>query len=158
MSADPRATTRGKKINGRKRHLLVDVMGLVLVVWISPGSVQDRDGVVPVLLEAHREIPTLKHVWVDGAYNGTAIDDVESETGITIEMVKRSDDMKGFVVLPKRWCVERTFGWFGKYRLLSKEYERTLESSKADIFLAMTSLMLRRLTTPTDERKEARKS
>lgn len=73
-------------------------------------------------------------------------------------MVKRSDDMKGFVVLPKRWCVERTFGWFGKYRLLSKEYEGTLESSKADIFLAMTSLMLRRLTRPADERQEARKS
>jgi len=133
-------------------------MGLVLVVWISAGSVQDRDGAVPVLREAHREFPTLKHAWVDGAYNGKVIDEVEAETGITIEMVKRSDDMKGFVVLPKRWCVERTFGWLGKYRLLSKEYERTLESSKADIFLAMTSLMLRRLTTPTDEREEARKS
>ena len=76
----------------------------------------------------------------------------------TIEMVKRTDDMKGFVVLPKRWIGERTFGWLGKYRLLSKEYERTLQSSKTDIFLAMISLMLRRLTTPADERKEARKS
>jgi putative transposase len=133
-------------------------MGLVLVVSITAGSVQDRDGAVPVLREAHREFPTLKRVWVDGVYNGQVIDDVESETGITIEMVKRTDDMKGFVVLPKRWCVERTFGWLGKYRLLSKEYERTLESSKTDIFLAMISLMLRRLTTPADERKEARKS
>jgi putative transposase len=158
MSADPRATTRGKKINGRKRHLLVDVMGLVLVVWISAGSVQDRDGAVPVLQEGHREFPTLEKVWVDGAYQGKVIDDVEAETGITIEMVKRTDDMKGFVVLPKRWIGERTFGWLGKYRLLSKEYERTLQSSKTDIFLAMISLMLRRLTTPADERKEARKS
>ena len=157
MSADPRATTREKKINGRKRHLLVDVLGLVLVVWMSAGSVQDRDGAVPVLQEAHREFPTLKKVWVDGAYRGKVIDNVESETGITIEMVKRTDDMKGFVVLPKRWVGERTFGWLGKYRLLSKEYERTLESSKTDILLAMISLMLRRLTTPADERKEARK-
>ena len=156
-SADPRATTLGKKINGRKRHLLVDVLGLVLVVCITPASVQDRDGAVPVLQEAHREYPTLERVWVDGVYNGKVIDDVASETGITIEMVKRSDDRKGFVVLPRRWCVERTFGWFGKYRLLSKEYERTLESSKADIFLAMISLMLRRLTTSDDVRKEARK-
>jgi putative transposase len=148
MSAAPRGTTLEKKINGRKRHVLVDVMGLVLVVLITAGSVQDRDGAVPVLQEAHREYPTLKKVWVDGAYNGKVVDDVESKTGITIEMVKRSDDMKGFVVLPRRWCVERTFGWFGKYRLLSKEYERTLESSKADIYYAMTSLMLRRLTTP----------
>jgi putative transposase len=158
MSAEPRATTRGKKINGRKRHLLVDAMGLVLVVSITAASVQDRDGAVPVLQEAHREYPTLEKVWVDGGYNGKILEMVGGETGINIEMVKRSDDMKGFVVLPKRWCVERTFGWLNRYRLLSKEYERTLESSKADIFLAMTSLMLRRLTTPTEEREEARKS
>ncbi|HRI64555.1 MAG TPA: IS5 family transposase [Polyangium sp.] len=153
----PKGYDAGKKINGRKRHLLVDVLGLVLVVCITPASVQDRDGAVPVLQKAHREYPTLERVWVDGVYNGKVIDDVASETGITIEMVKRSDDRKGFVVLPRRWCVERTFGWFGKYRLLSKEYERTLESSKADIFLAMISLMLRRLTTSDDVRKEARK-
>ncbi len=144
----PKGYDAGKKINGRKRHVLVDVMGLVLVARITAGSIQDRDGAVPVLQEAHREYPTLKKVWVDGAYNGKVVDDVESEIGITIEMVKRADDMKGFVVLPRRWCVERTFGWFGKYRLLNKEHERTLESSKADIYYAMTSLMLRRLTTP----------
>ncbi|HRI66638.1 MAG TPA: hypothetical protein PK156_20455 [Polyangium sp.] len=69
--------------------MLVDVMGLVLVVWISAGSVQDRDGAVPVLQEAHREYPTLKRVWVDGAYKGKVIDDVESETGITIEIRAR---------------------------------------------------------------------
>lgn len=110
MSAVPRATTRGKKINGRKRHLLVDAMGLVLAVWITAASVQDRDGAVPVLREEHREFPSLKHVWVDGVYNGKVINDVESETGITIEMVKRTDDVKGFVILPKRWVGEQTFG------------------------------------------------
>jgi putative transposase len=96
----------GKKINGRKRHVLVDVMGLILVARITAGSVQDRDGAVLVLQEAHREYPTRKKVWVDGAYNENVIDDVEFVTGITVEMVKRSDDMKGFVVLPRRWCVE----------------------------------------------------
>lgn len=119
---------------------------------------QDRDGAVAVIQEVHREFPTLKHAWVDGAYNGKVSDDVESETGITIEMVKRTDDMKGFVVLPRRWVGERTFGWLNKYRLLSKEYERTLESSKTNSFLAMISLMLRRLTAPAGERKEARNS
>ncbi len=76
-------------------------MGLVLAVMITPASVQDRDGAVPVLREALREFPTLKHTWVDGAYNGKVIDDAESETGINVEIVKRTDDMKGFVVLPK---------------------------------------------------------
>lgn len=122
-------------------------MGLVLVACITPASIQNRDGAVPVLREAHREYPTLKHVWVDGIYNGSVIDNLATQTGLTIEMVKRSDDMRGFVVLPKRWVIERTFGLLCKYRLLSKEYERTLESSKADILYAMTSLMLRRLTT-----------
>lgn len=122
-------------------------MGLVLVVMVTPASVQDRDGAVPILRDGHREYPTLKHVWVDGAYNGKVIDDLEIETGVTVEMVKRSDDMRGFVVLPRRWVVERTFGMLCKYRLLSKEYERSLESSVADILYAMVSLMLRRLTT-----------
>lgn len=150
------ASTREKKVKGRKRHLLVDVLGLVLVVIITPASVQDRDGAVPVLQQAHREYPTLKHVWVDGAYNGDAIATVQKETGLEIEMVKRSDDQKGFVVLPWRWVVERTNGWFGKFRILSKEYERTIESSRADVLHAMVMLMLRRLTTPAAPRRERR--
>jgi hypothetical protein len=86
-------------------------MGLVLVVMVTPASVQDRDGAVPVLREAHREYPTLQKVWTDGVYNGKVIDDVESETGIDIEMVKRADDMKGFVVLPNEGASnERSVG------------------------------------------------
>jgi putative transposase len=152
----PLASTRGKKVNGRKRHLLVDVLGLILVAVITPASTQDRDGAVPVLQEAHREYPTLKHVWVDGAYNGGVIDDLRTKTGLTIEIVKRTDDVRGFVVLPRRWVVERTNGWLCKSRLLNKEYERTIESSRADVLHAMTALMLRRLTTPAEERKELR--
>lgn len=149
-------TTRGKKVKGRKRHVLVDVLGLILALSITPASVQDRDGAVSVLREAHREYSTLKHVWVDGAYRGDVIDSVVDETRLEIEVVKRPDEQRGFVLLKRRWIVERTNSWFGKFRILSKEYERTIESSRADVLLAMTMLMARRLTTPPEARKERR--
>jgi putative transposase len=151
-----RASTPEKKVNGRKRHLLVDVLGLILVAAVTPASVQDRDGAVPVLMQAARAFPTLEHVWVDGAYQGAVIDQVRTKTGLRIEVVKRSDQRKGFYVLPRRWVVERTNGWMGKFRILSKEYERTLDSSRADVLFAMTKLMLRRLTVPIAERLEPR--
>ena len=150
------ASTREKKVKGRKRHVVVDVLGLILAVVVTPASVQDRDGAVPVLREVHREHPTVSKVWVDGAYNGQVIDDLRTETSIDIEMVKRSDDVKGFEVVPKRWIGERTNGWYGKFRLLSKEYERTIQSSRSDILHAMSMLMLRRLTVPAALRKERR--
>lgn len=155
-SAAPEASTRGKKVKGRKRHLLVDVLGLILVIIVTPASTQDRDGAVPVLLEASREYPKLQRVWVDGAYHGSAIDRLREKTNLAIEVVKRPDELRGFVALPKRWVVERTNGWLCKSRLLNKEYERTLESSRADVLHAMTALMLRRLTTPADTRRESR--
>jgi putative transposase len=150
------ASTREKKVKGRKRHLLVDVLGLLLVAIVTPASVQDRDGAPPVLREAHREYPTLSKVGVDGAYTGAAIAEVREETSLDIEVVKRTDDMKGFVLLPRRWVVERTNGWLGKFRILSKEYERTIQSSRSDILHAMSFLMLRRLTVPATSRKERR--
>lgn len=122
-------------------------MGLILVAVITPASIQDRDGAVPVLQEARREYPTLKRIWADSAYRGEVIDTVQTETGLTVEVVKRTDDLRGFVVLPRRWVVERTNGWLYKFRLLSKEYERTIESSRADVLHAMTTIMLRRLAT-----------
>ena len=143
-------------MKGRKRHVVVDVLGLILAVVVTPASVQDRDGAVPVLREVHREHPTVSKVWVDGAYNGQVIDDLRTETSIDIEMVKRSDDVKGFEVVPKRWIGERTNGWYGKFRILSKEYERTIQSSRSDILHAMSMLMLRRLTVPAALRKERR--
>jgi putative transposase len=111
---------------------------------------------VPVLREVHREFPTVSKVWVDGAYNGAPIEGLRKETSLDIEMVKRSDDVKGFAVVPKRWIGERTNGWFGKFRLLSKEYERTIASSRSDVLHAMSMLMLRRLTVPAELRKERR--
>jgi putative transposase len=150
------ASTREKKVKGRKRHVVVDVLGLILAVLVTPASVQDRDGAVPVLREVHREYPTVSKVWVDGAYTGQVIADLRIETSIDIEMVKRTDDVKGFVVVPKRWIGERTNGWFGKFRILSKEYERTIQSSRSDILHGMSMLMLRRLTVPASLRKERR--
>ena len=129
---------------------------MILSVEVTPASVQDRDGAVPVLMQAARAFPTLEHVWVDGAYQGKVIDEVRAKTGLRIEVVKRSDQRKGFYVLPRRWVVERTNGWMGKFRILSKEYERTVESSRADVLFAMTNLMLRRLTVPAAERLERR--
>ena len=84
-----------------ERHLLVDVIGLILVLVVTPASVQDRDGAVPVLEQAALEHSSLRKVWADGAYHGRAIDEARARTNIEIEMVKRSDDMKGFVVLPE---------------------------------------------------------
>lgn len=95
-------------------------------------------------------------MWADTAYRGDVIDKVQEETGVTVEVVKRNEEQKGFVLLRRRWIVERTNGWFGKYRLLSKEYERTMMSSRGDVLHAMTMLMLRRLTTPRGSRNERR--
>jgi len=85
-------------------------MGMLLGVLITPASMQDRDGAVPLLREAHREFPTLKHIWADGAYHGSVIDKVRADTGLAIAIVKRTDDLRGFVVLPRRLVVERTNG------------------------------------------------
>jgi putative transposase len=89
-------------------------------------------------------------------FSGRVIDELRTKTGIDIEMVKRTDDVKGFVVVPKRWIGERTNGWFGKFRILSKEYERTIQSSRSDVLHAMSMIMLRRLTVPAEQRKERR--
>ena len=146
----------GKKVNGRKRHILVDVLGLVLAVLITPANVQDRDGAIPVLMVAHAMYGTLKHVWADCAYNGEGIAKVEESTGLKVEVVKHEEGHRGFAVLPRRWVVERTNAWFGRFRILNKEYERTLASSRADVLMGMTMLMLRRLTVPAEERQERR--
>jgi len=137
----------GKKVKGRKRHLLVDVLGIVLAVVITSASVQDRDGAVPVIERAALEHSYLQKIWADGAYHGRVLDELQARTNIEIEIVKRTDDMQGFVVLPQRWIVERTFGWFERFRLLSREYERTTTSSRDDIFHAMCMVMCKRLAS-----------
>ena len=136
----------GKKVSGRKRHILVDTLGLLLLVVVHAASVQDRDGAKAVLAAAVPRCPRLRKIWADGGYAGQLIAWVAALAGWVLEIVKRPDDARGFVLLPKRWMVERTFGWLGRYRRLSKDYEALTEVSEAMIYAAMTQLMLRRLT------------
>ncbi len=114
---------------------------------VHEASIQDRDGAKLVFFAAMSVLSTLLLVWADGGYAGQLVEWVKKQEGWkwVLEIVKRTDDMKGFVLLPHRWIVERTFAWLGNYRLLAKEYEYSFESSESDIYLAMIQLMLKRL-------------
>jgi putative transposase len=132
-------------VTGRKRHIVVDTLGLLLTVVVHPANIQDRDGAKLVLEKTRGRFPRLKLIWADGGYAGKLIDWVQQTCGWVLEIVKRNADLKGFHVLPRRWVVERTFGWLGRYRRLSKDYEELTQSSEAMIQLAMIHLMIRRL-------------
>jgi putative transposase len=133
----------GKKVIGRKRHIVVDTLGLLLCVIVHTASLQDRDGARLLLEKLKSLFPNLKVIFADGGYTGKLIQWVEQLKAFVLRIVKRTD--KGFKILPKRWIVERTFGWFGKYRRLSKDYERLTKNSEAAIKLAMINIMLRRI-------------
>jgi putative transposase len=132
-------------VKGRKRHLLVDTLGLVWGLVVHAADIQDRDGARLVLEGVQGRFSRLKLIWADGGYAGQLIGWVQQICGWVLEIVKRSDDVTGFVVLPKRWIVERTFGWFGWYRRLSKDYEELTENSEAMILVSMIHRMLRHL-------------
>lgn len=123
----------------------MDTLGLVLAVVVHAASVQDRDGAKLVLAKLLGLYPRLKLIWADGGYAGKLIDWTLALGGWVLQIVKRCDDIKGFAVLPKRWIVERTFAWLGRYRRLSKDYEMLPASSEAMILLAMINLMVHRL-------------
>jgi transposase len=124
----------------------------MLVVSVTLANVQDRDGAVPLIHKARTAYPTLRKILVDGAYVGNVIDDAETETGIVVEVTKRNEQVKGFVPVRKRWAVERTFGWIGRYRRTSKDYERYCDTEEYVIKWIMTAILLRRLA-PTDDPK-----
>jgi putative transposase len=145
----PRGFDAGKLVKGRKRHLLVDTLGLLLVLVVLAASVQDRDGAKQVVAQAAGCFPRLRIIWADGNYAGKLIAWIKERTGWLLEIVKRSDSQKGFVVLPKRWIVERTFAWLNRYRRLSKDYEAQTESSATMVYLAMIQIMLRRSSVRT---------
>ncbi len=132
-------------MKGRKRHIVVDTLGLIHGLKVHAGDIQDRDGAKLVLEPLIGTLPRFERLWGDGGYAGQLVGWVRERTGWDLEIVKRTDDMRGFVLLPKRWVVERTFAWLGKCRRLSKDYESLIESSEAMIRLAMIGLMLRRL-------------
>ena len=110
-----------------------------------PADVQDRDAARLLLTLGRWSWPRLCHIWADGSYRGELIGCVQSGLGLTLEIVKKPEDQKGFAVLPRRWVVERTFAWLGKWRRLSKDYEERPQTALAFIHIALTSLMLRRL-------------
>ena len=137
----------GKKIVGRKRHILVDTMGLILAVVVHSAGIQDRDGAKAVFEKIKNDLPRLELAWADGGYAGELIEWVKRECGWILEIVKRNDDVKGFKLLPHRWVVERTFGWLGRFRRMSKDYEFYPETSESVVYLAMINIMLRRLAS-----------
>jgi len=141
----PRGYDKGKNVNGRKRHLLVDTLGLVLAVVVTAADVSDPAGARLLFKCWGGHCKKMRLIWVDGTYRGSLLEWAKTRIKAMLQPVLRSDDIKGFVVLPRRWVVERTFAWFGCSRRLSKDYEFHTESSEAMIYIAMTRLMLRRL-------------
>lgn len=135
----------GKKINGRKRHILVDTLGLMIAVVVTAASIQDRDGAKILLKGINGSGKKLRKIWVDGGYRGGLVNWVKSKCNIILEVVLRSEEAKGFVLLPRRWVVERTFSWLNNSRRLSKDYERFCDTSETFIYIAMTRLILLRL-------------
>jgi putative transposase len=157
----PRGYDGGKKVNGRKRHLLVDTLGLLLQVVVHPANLQDRDGARLVLTGLGQSFPRLHHLWTDQGYTGPLLDWIKQELGWSVEVVERSP-RRGFLVtpdhqfqrvalparfepLPRRWVVERSFAWIGRNRRMSKDYEFLPATSEAWIYLSMVRVMLKRL-------------
>jgi len=139
----------GKKTTGRKRHLVVDTLGLLVVVMVTSASVQDRQGGRAILELLAARFPSVALVWADGGYankiDSSILAWAKEKLGLLVEIVKRSDDVKGFQVLPRRWVVERTFGWLVRNRRLARDYERLTGTSEAMIKIAMIRLMATRL-------------
>ena len=145
-SAHPSGYDAHKNVKGRKRHLLVDTLGLLLSVYVSPADIQDRAGAQCLMAGLKALLPSLKKIWSDGAYTGEKLAGwLEEQCEWELEIAKRSADTEGFVVLAHRWIVERTLGWLMRNRRLSKDYERMVQTSETFIEVAMIRLILRRL-------------
>lgn len=145
-SGGDRSYDAGKKINGRKRHIVVDTVGNLLDVVVHAAGIQDYHGAKKVLEKVTETVTTLQKLWADGIYrNGGLVDWVRETLNIVLEIVNREPGQVGFQVLPRRWVVERTFAWLGRYRRLSKDYERCTKSSEGVIYIASIHTMLRRM-------------
>jgi transposase len=135
----------GKKVGGRKRHLVVDCLGLVLAVAVTAASVQDRDAAVPLLNQLRKMHFSIRLVWADGGYAGRLVEWAAENLQLTLEIVRRTDDTTGFVVLPRRWVVERTLSWLMRSRRLVRDYETLPAMHEAMLLWSMTMLMSGRL-------------
>lgn len=148
-SGGPRGYDAGKKIKGRKRHIVTDTAGHLIGLQVHPADIQDRDGAVGVLASIRWLTPWLRHVFADGGYAGEKLRSALTAFGQwTIQIVKRSDTAKGFEVLPRRWAVERTFAWLGRCRRLAKDFEATIASAVAWVLVAHIRTLTRRLARP----------
>src|SRR5882724_682072 len=142
----PRGYDAGKKIKGRKRHIVTDTLGHLVGLLIHPADIQDRDGAVGVLENLRTRQPWLRQIFADGGYAGEKLRTALAGLGRwTIEIIKRSDTAKGFEVLPRRWVVERTFAWLGRCRRLAKDFEQTVASASAWLLIAHIRILTRRL-------------
>jgi putative transposase len=154
-SGGPRGYDAAKKVKGRKRHMAVDTQGLLLGVLVHAASIQDADGAGELLRRLKPLYCWLRTVFADGAYNRVAALLAGFLLGLTLVVVGRIPGTKGFVVIPRRWVVERTIGWLGRWRRLSKDYECLPEVSEAMVTLAMIRLMLHRAVHPNRKRLPA---
>ena len=136
----------GKKVKGRKRHIITDTNGFLVHAVVHSADIQDRDGAPMVLEDIRYNYPWLRHVFADGGYAGDKLKAALTKIGDwTIEIIKRSDRVKGFVVLPRRWVVERTFAWLNRNRRLAKDFEQTIRSATAFLYAASAMMLIRRL-------------
>ena len=141
----PRGYDGGKRIRGRKRHIVVDVLGLLLVVIVHAAGIQDRDGAKEVLRTLVTRLPGLALIWADGGYAGKLVTWVATVLQRALVIVKRPRHTQGFQVVQWRWIVERTFGWLNRSRRLSKDFEALPETTETWIRIAMIHLVVRRL-------------
>src|SRR5450756_600116 len=149
-SIDPPGYDAGKKIKGKKRHILVDTQGLLIHAVVHAADIQDRDGGALVMATMFGMYPFLLKLYADGGYQGPVFRRAVTKImmQVNVEIVRRSDRAKGFVVLPKRWVVERTFAWLGRCRRLAKDWENLNRKALAFLRLASIRLMLRKLCNP----------
>lgn len=148
VGADSRGFDGGKLINGRKRHVVVDTLGLLLGVMVTAADTGDRIAAQVLLGQVADVHHRLELVWADGGYTGSLVEHCLAAFALVLAIVKRSDDMRGFVVLPKRWIVERLFAHLMRSRRLVRDFERRTASAEAMVYWSMTLLMTRRLARP----------
>ncbi len=151
QAGGPRGFDPGKRVHGRKRHIVTDTNGLLLAVHVHPANVQDVHGAVPLLERMRARFPKLRHVFADRVYRGKQLVDALSHCGPwAIEIVQRPPGVKGFQLLPRRWVVERTFAWFGRCRRLSRDFEGSASTEVAWLLVAHLRLLTRRLAMPSN--------
>ncbi|MFI5998413.1 IS5 family transposase [Streptomyces sp. NPDC051362] len=149
VPAASRVFDGGKKVNGRKRHIVVDTLGLLLHVMVTAASVPDREAGQALLARLHERNWRVTRVWADGGYTGRLVEFARGVLSVALTVVRRSDAISGFTVLPKRWLMERTFAWLMHSRRPARDYERRTDSSEAVMWWSMTMVMSRRLARRT---------